>query len=62
MDGAHVALAVLMVLGIAIPVVGFWRMSKLLDKDQAIDAATFLALRDLRDWLERNERASGGRP
>jgi len=62
MDGSHIALAVLVVLGIAIPVIGFWSMSKLFEKDQAIDAATFLALRDLREWLERNERAPGRQP
>ena len=62
MDAAHIALVVLVLVGIAIPVVGFWRMSKILQEDEAIDAATFLALRDLRDWLERTERASGRRP
>ena len=40
-------------LGIVIPVLGFRVMFKRSEKDEAIDAATFLALRDLREWLQR---------
>jgi hypothetical protein len=53
MDSTHVILASLLVIGIAIPVVGFWAMFRRQEKDEAVDAATFLALRELRDWLER---------
>ncbi len=53
MDSAHLVLAGLVVLAIAIPIIGFRVMFKRSEQDEAIDAAVFLALRDLRAWLER---------
>ena len=53
MDPTHVILAGLVVLAIVIAIVGFRVMFKRSETDEAIDAATFLALRDLREWLER---------
>ena len=50
---AHLVLAGLVVLAIAIPIIGFRVMFKRSEQDEAIDAAVFLALRDLRAWLER---------
>ncbi len=38
---------------IAIVLFGMWSISRALRKDEAIDAATFLALRDLRERFER---------
>ena len=41
---------------IAVTVVGgFVAMARILGKDEAIDAAAFLALRELRERLERGE-------
>ncbi len=57
MDSTHLVLGGLLLvgimLGIVIPVIGFRVMFKRSEKDEAIDAATFLALRDLREWLQR---------
>ena len=57
MDSTHLVLGGLLLvgimLGIVIPVVGFRVMFKRSEKDEAIDAAVFLARRDLRAWLER---------
>ncbi len=63
MDSTHLVLGVLVLvgimLGIVIPVIGFRVMFKRSETDEAIDAATCLALRDLREWLEctRAERS-----
>jgi hypothetical protein len=43
------------VTAIAIPVVGSLLMARILRKDEAIDAATFLALRDLRERFDRTK-------
>ncbi len=57
MDSTHLVLGGLLLvgimLGIVIPVLGLRVMFKRSEKDEAIDAATFLALRDLREWLQR---------
>jgi hypothetical protein len=55
MDPTHRALAGLIVTAIAIPVVGSLLMARILRKDEAIDAATFLALRDLRERFDRTK-------
>ena len=62
MDLAHWSLLGALAVVVAMAVAGFLTIKSMLRKDEAIDAATFLALRDLRDWLERTERASGRRP
>ncbi len=41
-------------LTVVVSVIGFRKMHRKLETDEAIDAAQFLALRELRDWLERN--------
>jgi len=53
MDWTHLVLTVLLVIGIAIPVVGYGLIARMLRKDEAIDAATFLALRELPERFER---------
>ena len=54
MDATHWMLAALISFVVVITVGGFLAMARILRKDEAIDAATFLALRDLR---ERHWRA-----
>ena len=46
MDWTHWLLVVLVGVTIAVPIVGFIVMARILRKDEAIDAATFLALRE----------------
>lgn len=55
MDLSHWILFGLVVFAVAIPVVGFTVMARILRKDEAIDAATFLALRELRERFERTK-------
>ncbi len=55
MEPTHWALAGLLVLAIATPVVGFALIARILRKDEAIDAATFLALRELRERFDRTK-------
>jgi hypothetical protein len=65
MDQTHLILGGMLLLGIVFAVIfGVWAYVKTARRqeettrrqeiDQAVDAATFLALRDLRQWLERN--------
>ncbi|MGH7333550.1 MAG: hypothetical protein ACREKS_12575 [Candidatus Rokuibacteriota bacterium] len=53
MDLTHCLLAGLIAFVIGITIWGFVTMSRLLKKDEAIDAATFLALRELRERFDR---------
>jgi hypothetical protein len=55
MDLTHWVLVGILLLSVLIAVGGFVWMSRILGKDEAIDAATFLALRELRERLERGE-------
>jgi hypothetical protein len=55
MDLQHWVLLGVMIIALAIPIVGFWQISRILRKDEAIDAATFLALKDLRERFERTK-------
>jgi len=55
-DWTHWLLVVLVGVTIAVPVVGFIVMARILRKDEAIDAATFLALRELRERFERSQK------
>ena len=56
MDWAQWLLVSLVGVTIAVPVVGFIVMARILRKDEAIDAATFLALRELRERFERGSK------
>ena len=55
MDVTHIIALVLAVVGIAVPVVGFVLIARILRKDEAIDAATFLALRQLEEYVKRSK-------
>lgn len=55
MDVAHWVLLGVLALVIAITIGGFIAMARILRKDEAIDAATFLALKDLRERFERTK-------
>jgi hypothetical protein len=55
MDFQQWVLLGVILLAIAIPIVGFWQISRILRKDEAIDAATFLALKELRERFERSK-------
>ena len=55
MDLAHWSLLGALAVVVAMAVAGFLTIKSLLRKDEAIDAATFLALRELRERFERGE-------
>jgi len=55
MDFAHWSLLGALVVGVAMAVAGFLAIKSLLRTDAVIDAATFLALRELRERFERGE-------
>ena len=55
MDVIHAIVIALVVVGILGPVIGFWAIARILRKDEAIDAATFLALRQLDEFVRRNK-------
>ena len=54
MDPAHVIVIGLVTISILVPVIGFWRMFRRQERDEAIDAAIFLAQRQLEEWLKQN--------
>lgn len=56
MDSAHTTLVVILGVIITITVFGLWKIFQALRKDEAIDAATFLALRELRERFERTNK------
>ena len=55
MDVIHAIVIALVVVGIVGPVVWFWAIARILRKDEAIDAATLLALRQLDEFVRRNK-------
>jgi hypothetical protein len=55
MGFTHLVLLGILLLSVLIAVGGFVWMSRILGKDEATDAATFLALRELRERLERGD-------
>jgi hypothetical protein len=55
MEPTHWILAGLLVVAIGIPAVAFFLTARMLRKDEAIDAATFLALRELRERFDRTK-------
>ena len=59
MDLAHWSLLGALAVVVAMAVAGFLTIKSMLRKDEAIDAATFLALRELRERFERGELPRG---
>lgn len=55
MDFTHWILVGILALVIVITIGGFVAMARILRKDEAVDAATFLALRELRERFERTK-------
>ena len=55
MDLAHWSLLGALAVVVATAVAGFLTIKSMLRKDETIDAATFLALRELRERFERGE-------
>jgi len=53
-DATHIIL-----LAFVVAVAGFVIMARILRKDEAIDAATFLAHRQLDEYVRRSKQASG---
>ncbi len=61
MDLTHIVLGALMVLAVVITAVTFIVVTRMLRKDEAIDAATFLALRQLDEYV-KSSKPSPGKP
>ena len=59
MDLAHWSLLGAVAVVVAMAVAGFLAIKSMLRRDEAIDAATFLALRELRERFERGELPRG---
>lgn len=55
MDLTHVFLIGMLTISIAVPVVGFWLMLRRQERDEAIDAAIFLAQRQLDEYIKRGK-------
>ena len=56
MDLTHVFLIGMLVISIVVPVVGFWSMFRRQERDEAIDAAIYLAQRQLEEWLKQQKK------
>lgn len=55
MDPTHVVLGGMLAFSILVAVIGFWLIARRQEKDEAIDAAIFLAQRQLEEYLKRNK-------
>ena len=58
MDLAHIIVLALVTISILVPVIGFWQMFRRQERDEAIDAAVFLAQRQLEDYIKRSKSPS----
>ena len=58
MDWTHVFLIGMLAISILVPVVGFWVMTRRQDRDEAIDAAIYLAQRQLEEYLKQKKASS----
>ena len=56
MDTTHAVHLVAIVVMIVTAVVGMWKIFQAQRRDEAIDAATFLALRELRERFEQTKK------
>jgi hypothetical protein len=56
MDPTHWIVVGVIGCTILVSLIGFLAMARILRKDEAIDAATFLALRELRERFEQSRR------
>ena len=58
MDWTHVFLIGMLLVSILVPVVGFSLMTRRQERDEAIDAAIFLAQRQLEEYLKQKKASS----
>lgn len=56
MDATHVVLGAMLLFSILVAVIGFWLIVRRQDKDEAIDAAIFLAQRQLQEYLREQKK------
>ncbi len=56
MDIAHVIIIASVSISILAPIIGFVILGRMLKKDEAIDAAIFLAQRQLQEYLKEQKR------
>ena len=59
MDLTHIAVTILLVGVLGLLAVEFIVITRILRKDEAIDAATFLALRQLEEYVKSSKQPSG---
>jgi hypothetical protein len=55
MDWVHAIVIASVAVSILAPIIGFTLMARMLRKDEAIDAAIFLAQRELQEYIRRNK-------
>jgi len=58
MDLTHIVLGALLIVAVTIAAVSFIVVARMLRKDEAIDAATFLALRRLEEYVRSTKQPS----
>jgi len=56
MDLIHAIIIASVAISILAPIIGFTYMARLLRKDEAIDAAIFLAQRQLQEYLKEQKK------
>ncbi|MBI4588924.1 MAG: hypothetical protein HY725_08790 [Candidatus Rokubacteria bacterium] len=55
MDSTHMFLIAMGAFSILVAIIGFWLITRRQEKDEAIDAAIFLAQRQLEEYLKQNK-------
>jgi uncharacterized protein YneF (UPF0154 family) len=56
MDATHLVLGGMLVFSIVVAIIGFWLIARRQEKDEAIDAAIFLAQRQLQEYLKEHRK------
>ncbi len=56
MDATHIVLGGMLLSSVVVAIIGFLMLGRMLKKDEAIDAAIFLAHRQLEEYLRHQPR------
>lgn len=56
MDATHITLGGMLVFSILVAIVGFWLMVRRQERDEAIDAAIYLAQRQLEEYVRQQKK------
>ena len=58
MDPTHLALGGMLVFSILVAIIGFWLIVRRQERDEAIDAAIYLAQHQLEEYLKQKKASS----